>query len=197
MSKLVVVHCICTLVRSVAVSYSVIIIQVMLQFVITKKSKFLAFFDSHTQAPIMAASLSLVQFIFILLTVKHNFLNNKYVLKHQGSSTDHFHLEKYEVFQNSCEFWTPLWFNRTSCEWRPSSTPRLRRSLSLWSKRGHLCLTKPDWDPVMDLTIHMDISRNPGPDSMAETIKDKSSLPSIERPYCQSSESQGCGRLSY
>ena len=48
MSKLVVVHCICTLVRFVAVSYSVIIIQVMLQFVITKKSKFLAFFDSHT-----------------------------------------------------------------------------------------------------------------------------------------------------
>ena len=37
MSKLVVVHCICTLVRSVAVSYSVITIQVMLQFVITKE----------------------------------------------------------------------------------------------------------------------------------------------------------------
>ena len=93
MSKLVVVHCICTLVRSVAVSYSVIIIQVMLQFVITKKkSKFLAFFDSHTQAPIMAASLSLVRFIFILLTVKHNFLNKKYVLKHQGTSKDHFRL---------------------------------------------------------------------------------------------------------
>ena len=43
MSKTVVVHCICTLVRSVAVSYSVITIQVMLRFVITKKSKFLAF----------------------------------------------------------------------------------------------------------------------------------------------------------
>ena len=134
----------------------------------------------------MAASLSLVRFIFILLTIKHNFLNNKYVLKHQGTSKDHFRLEKYEVFPNSWGFWTPLWFNRTSCEWRPSSAPRLRRSLSLWSKRGHLCLTKPDWDPVMDLTIHMDIS-----------IKDKSSLPSIERPFCQSSESQGCGRLSY
>ena len=44
MSKLVVVHCICTLVRSVAVSYSVIIIQVMLQFVITKKKQILSVF---------------------------------------------------------------------------------------------------------------------------------------------------------
>ena len=40
----------------------------------------------------------------------------------------------------------------------------------------------------MDLSMHMDISRNPGPESVAETIKDKSSLPLIERPYCQSSE---------
>ena len=37
MSKLVAVHCICILVCSVAVSSSVITIQVMLQFVITKK----------------------------------------------------------------------------------------------------------------------------------------------------------------
>ena len=40
MSKLDVVHCICTLVRSVAVSYSVFTIQVLLQFVITKKQIF-------------------------------------------------------------------------------------------------------------------------------------------------------------
>ena len=43
MSKLVVAHCICTLVRSVAVSDSVITVQVMLQFVITKEGKFLTF----------------------------------------------------------------------------------------------------------------------------------------------------------
>lgn len=108
--------------------------------------------------------------LFFFLTIIPNFLNNKYVLKHQGSSKDHFHLEEYKVFQNSGELGTPLWFSRTSCVWRPSSTPRLHRSLSLWSKRGHLCLTKPDWDPVMALTIHMDMSRNPGPNSVAETI---------------------------
>ena len=119
------------------------------------------------QAPIMAARLNLAPFIFFFIP---NFLNNKYVLKHQGSSKDHFHVEEYKVFQNSCEFGTPLWFSRTSCVWRPSSTPRLHRSLSLWSKRGHLCLTKPDWDPVMALTIHMNTSRNPGPNSVAETI---------------------------
>jgi len=56
MSKLVVVHCICTLVRFVAVSYNVITIQVMLQFVIkvkipietTKKIKALELLNSFS-----------------------------------------------------------------------------------------------------------------------------------------------------
>ena len=48
MSKLVVVHCICTLIRSVAVSYSVITIQVMLKFVITKKKQILGVYMIST-----------------------------------------------------------------------------------------------------------------------------------------------------
>lgn len=81
--------------------------------------------------------------------------------------------------------------------WCPLNILRPCHGLSMWSKRGHLCLIKPDWDPVMDLIIHMDISRNPGPDCMAETFKDKSSLLRIEQPYFWPLDSQGCSCLSY
>lgn len=129
-----------------------------------------------SKAPIIAARLNLARLIFIFLTIVPNFLNNKYVLKHQGSSEKNFHLEKFDVFQKFLQVFDASFVQPYYLLRRPWSTLRLRRSLFLWSKRGHLRLTKPDWDPVMDLTIHMDISRNPGPGNVAETIKDKSSL---------------------
>ena len=45
----------------------------------------------------MVARLNLAMFIFIFLTVISKCLNKKYVLKHQGSSKDHFRLEKYKI----------------------------------------------------------------------------------------------------
>ena len=46
MSTLVVIHCVCTLVRSVAVSYG--IMQVMLQFVIIRKKQILSVYIIST-----------------------------------------------------------------------------------------------------------------------------------------------------
>ena len=40
----------------------------------------------------------------------------------------------------------------------------LRRGLLAWSKHGHMCLAAPDFEPAFDITVCMDVARNPGPD---------------------------------
>ena len=49
---------------------------------------------------------------------------------------------------------------RCSRRWDVHST---RRAVSLWSKRGILCLYMPSAPFPIDLTICMDVQRNPGP----------------------------------
>ena len=40
----------------------------------------------------------------------------------------------------------------------------LRRGLLAWSKHGHMCLAAPDFEPAFDISVCMDVARNPGPD---------------------------------
>ena len=44
---------------------------------------------------------------------------------------------------------------------------RLRFAIYKWSKHGQTCLSIPDCDHAFDLTIFMDIHRNPGPNYTA------------------------------
>ena len=39
----------------------------------------------------------------------------------------------------------------------------LHRPQATWNKHGYLCLSPPDFDPNIDITIYMDIATNPGP----------------------------------
>ena len=45
----------------------------------------------------------------------------------------------------------------------------LRSGLLAWSKHGDMCLAAPDFEPAFDITVCMDVARNPGPDM--ETLK--------------------------
>ena len=40
----------------------------------------------------------------------------------------------------------------------------LHSGLLAWSKHGYMCLAAPDFEPVFDITVCMDVARNPGPD---------------------------------
>ena len=40
----------------------------------------------------------------------------------------------------------------------------LRRGLLAWAKHGHICLAAPDFEPAFDITVCMDVAKNPGPD---------------------------------
>ena len=40
----------------------------------------------------------------------------------------------------------------------------LRSGLLAWSKHGDMCLAAPDFEPAFDITVCMDVARNPGPD---------------------------------
>ena len=40
----------------------------------------------------------------------------------------------------------------------------------LWSKHGSTTLLIPGHDPPSDITIFMDISKNPGPDQLTEVV---------------------------
>ena len=47
---------------------------------------------------------------------------------------------------------------------------RLRFAIYKWSKHGQTCLSIPDCDHAFDLTIFMDIHRNPGPNYTASNL---------------------------
>ena len=44
---------------------------------------------------------------------------------------------------------------------------RTRRSISNWTKHGQTSLLIAGLDPPVDITIYLDVSQNPGPDSVA------------------------------
>ena len=45
--------------------------------------------------------------------------------------------------------------------WLPPKSILLRRGLFAWSKHGHTCLAAPDFEPACDITVCMDVARNP------------------------------------
>ena len=49
---------------------------------------------------------------------------------------------------------------------------RLRFAIYKWSKHGQTCLSIPDCDHAFDLTIFMDIHRNPGPNYTASNLQE-------------------------
>ena len=51
----------------------------------------------------------------------------------------------------------------------------LHHSQTTWNKHGYLCLSPPDFDPDIDITIYMDIATNPGPVNTTSR-SDKNSL---------------------
>ena len=74
---------------------------------------------------------------------------------------------------------------------------RIRRKLSTWTKHGYICLSLPDFHPVIDVAIYMDVSVNPGPYSNdTKTRISSCQVPSAESPYYQSSNRLGYSRNS-
>lgn len=49
------------------------------------------------------------------------------------------------------------------------NTVILRRGISKWSKYGHTCLVPPDIEPMVDITVYMDVAINPGPEEKTIT----------------------------
>ena len=67
----------------------------------------------------------------------------------------------------------------------------LRRGLLAWSKHGHMCLAAPDFEPAFDISVCMDVARNPGPD--IETPKPL--LPTVNLSEPPSLPEHVCGTL--
>lgn len=38
-----------------------------------------------------------------------------------------------------------------------------------WSEHGHTCLVPPDIEPMVDITVYMDVAINPGPEEKTIT----------------------------
>ena len=45
-----------------------------------------------------------------------------------------------------------------------------------WTKHGYMLLSPPDFHPVIDITIYMDVASNPGPESNCYTQPKSSGL---------------------
>ena len=53
---------------------------------------------------------------------------------------------------------------RFNCSFiRVSCNLRIRKSITKWDKLGHTLLAARDFAPALEMTIFMDIERNPGP----------------------------------
>ena len=68
-----------------------------------------------------------------------------------------------------------------------SKSALLRRGLLAWSKHAYICLAAPNFEPAFDITVCMDVVKNPGPDN--ETTKPlqapKPLLPTVSRHLCR------------
>ena len=65
-----------------------------------------------------------------------------------------------------------------------SSSAFTRRGLSTWTRHGYTSLAAPDMEPTIDITIYMDVSRNPGPESevlVTRILGTPNSPPSLPR----------------
>ena len=79
---------------------------------------------------------------------------------------------------------------------RMSNKSKLRRRQFTWHKHGYISLAVPDSEPVINITIYMDISLNPGPETGNDTVCNLS-LNGRMTPSCiQSHRAVGC-RLSF
>ncbi|CAH3145097.1 unnamed protein product [Porites lobata] len=61
---------------------------------------------------------------------------------------------------------------RVKLQSRIAQPYRLRFAIYKWSKHGQTCLSIPDCDHAFDLTIFMDIHRNPGPNYTASNLQE-------------------------
>ena len=71
---------------------------------------------------------------------------------------------------------------------------RIQRVQLAWSKHGYTCFSPPDFEPIIDITMDMDVSINPGPwkNEILSTGKPSYEL-SATPPSCQITAS----RLNY
>ena len=63
---------------------------------------------------------------------------------------------------NNCFILLPVLVHRPRKFYKRINAP-LHRPQATWNKQGYLCLSPPDFDPNIDITIYMDIVTNPGP----------------------------------
>ena len=79
---------------------------------------------------------------------------------------------------------------------RLSNKSKLRFRQFTWHKHGYISLAVPDLEPVINITIYMDISLNPGPETGSDTVRNLS-LNGRKTPSCIQPQRAVGGRLSF